>query len=128
VARKIARSFSVRRPRLADFRGRLLRDYIEALDGWLDKLQGFQAEPGARRDRYIAVTSGTITANAGTSGPLGFGNVIHKLRKDDRTLVDAGGGELIRVENLILEAIPTGRLVVVELIAGVDTITAVVCP
>lgn len=128
MARKIARSFTVRRPRWRDYAGGLLRDYLDALDKWLDKLQAHQAEPGSRRDRYIAVTSGTITANAGTSGPLGYGDVIMLKRQDDRTLDDVGDGELIEVDNLILTSIGSGRLVIVEVIDGVDTITGIVCP
>lgn len=128
MSRRHGKQWTVKLPSLADFRGRTLRAYLEALDAWLRKFQGAMQEAPSHRDRYWAVTSGTITANAGVYGPMGTGNVIRLQRQDDRTLDDVGGGELIEVDNAVFDPIPTGSLVLIECVDGRDAITAWVCP
>ncbi len=128
MPRNHGKRWTVKLPSLADFKGRTLRAYLEALDAWLRKFQGAMQDAPGRRDRYWAKTVGTITANAGVDGPLGFGDVIRLQRQDDRTLDDVGDGEDIEVDNAVMDPIPDGELVLIELVDGVDTITAWVCP
>ncbi len=125
MARKPGKNWAVKLPSLADFKGRPLRAYLEALDAWLRKFQGAMQDAPGVRDRLIAVTSGTITANAGINGPMGSGDVVLRKIDDDDTL-DAK--DTIEVKSIMLSTIPSGRLVVIERIEGHYVITATVCP
>lgn len=129
MPRKTGRAFTVQVPDLANFKGKTLRAFLEELIRWLRQWTAAMSEPPGRIDRHWAITAGTITANAGTSGPLGHGNVVRLKRMDDRTLDDIGDGEEIEVDNAVLSTIPDGSLVLVEIVDGVPTITALVdCP
>lgn len=129
MSRKTGKSFLVQPPDLDAYTGQPLRRFLTDLSRWLRQFAAKSAEPGSRRDRYWAVTSGTITANAGINGPLGHGNVVRRQRRDDRTLFDIGDGEEIEVDNAVYVPILSGSLVLIEIVDGVDTITALVdCP
>ena len=129
MSRRTAKSFTAQPPDPDSYSGRPLRKFLVDLVRWLRQWTAAMGEPPGRIDRHWAITAGTITANAGTSGPLGHGNVVRLKRMDDRTLDDIGDGEEIEVDNAVLSTIPDGSLVLIEIVDGVPTITALVdCP
>lgn len=126
MVRRHGRGWTSQPPDLRMFKGKPFLAYLEELIWWLKQLVASLAEPGNRVDRYIGVTAGVISPNAGVDGPLGSGSVIRKRIADDDgldTLETVPG-----VKSVVLTEIPAGVIVVVELIDGKDTITSAVCP
>jgi hypothetical protein len=126
MPKRHGRGWTSQPPDLRMFSGKLLGEYLAELTWWLRQLVSHLAEPGSRVDRYLAVTSGTVTANAGVDGPLGEGSVVRRRINDDDTLEELD--TVADVKSVVLTTIPTGTIVVVELIDGADVITSAVCP